>query len=165
MKYFSPGDILLSDFDGVFLDSQERHNQVMRGETALDPWMEYLNSIDWKTFLRNCNEIPGATETFLELQKLGILKGFITRIHSYEEGKEKGIILREAGILVPIHYVLPEQPKSIVYMPNRQTIILDDDPANCMDWERKGGKSIQYDSTLMCSTKKKVKEISDLLLK
>lgn len=165
MRYFEPGDGLLSDFDGVFLDSQNVHNEAMRGETAFDPWMEYLNSIDWRTFLRNCNEVPGATETFLELQKLGILLGFITRIHSFEEGTEKIKILREAGLFVPVYYVLPEQPKSTVYIPNKKTIILDDDPKNNLDWEMSGGKSILYDPNAHHSTKKKIKKLSQLLIK
>ena len=93
MKYFNNGEYLLSDFDGVFLDSQERHNKIMKEKTDLESWMKYLNSINWYNFLRECNEIPGATETFLELQQLKILKGFITRIHSFEEGKEKSLKL------------------------------------------------------------------------
>lgn len=165
MRYFKPGDCLLSDFDGVFLDSQDRYNEVMQGETALNPWMEYLNSIDWHSFLRQCNERPGASKTFLELQKLNILKGFITRIHSFEEGKEKSVILREAGLYVPIYYVLPEQPKSMVFQPNNRTIILEDDVRNTIDWEKNGGKSILYNPSAPISTEKEVKELSHLLLK
>lgn len=165
MRYFKPGDGLLSDFDGVFLDSQSIYNEVMQGETELDPWMEYLNSINWYVFLRQCKEIPGATETFLELQKLNILKGFITRIHSFEEGKEKSIILREVGLYVPVYYVLPEQPKSMVFMPNNHTYLLEDDPRNAVDWEQNGGKSILYNPNIPNSNEKMVKKLSHLLLK
>ena len=163
MKYFDVGDSLFADFDGVFLDSQEKHLEAMGTETDFNLWMEYLNSIDWHTFLRSCNEIEGAVDTFLELQKLNILKGFITRIHSFDEGKEKGIILREAGLLVPIYYALPMQPKSMVYMPDQKTYIIDDDPVNNEDWEKKGGKALLYDPNAKRSTKTIVKKIPNLL--
>ena len=109
MKYFEPGDILLSDFDGVYLDSQRRFAEFMKEEKSLELWTKYLNSINWYEFLRECKEMSNATETFLELQRLGILKGFITRIHSFNEGIEKGIFIREKGFVIPIYYVLPEQ--------------------------------------------------------
>ena len=130
MKYFQKGDILLSDFDGVFLDSQTRFNEVMKEETDFNKWMDFLNRIEWRSFLRECDLIPNALETFTELQRLKLLKGFITRIHSFEEGKEKAIFLRELGITVPIYYVLPEQPKSMVYLPSKKVILLDDDIEN-----------------------------------
>ena len=163
MKYFKRDDILLADFDGVFLDSQEKHLQIMGTETDFTMWMEYLTSIDWYTFLRSCNEIEGATETFLELQKLNILKCFITRIHSFDEGKEKALILREIGLYVPIYYTLPLQSKSMVYKPDDKTIIIDDDPMNTEDWEKMGGRSLLYDSHCQKSTKKIIKKLPHLL--
>lgn len=163
MKYFNPGDILLSDFDGVLLDSQERHNEIMGTETDFDLWMEYLNSVNWHDFLNDCNEIEGAFDTFLELQKLNILRGFITRIHSFDEGQEKCLFLRENGFYVPIYYVLPMQPKSAVYLPSENVILLDDDLNNIVEWEDNGGKSLLYNSNAKRSTKKIVKKIPNLL--
>ena len=163
MKYFNDGDILLADFDGVLLDSQKKHNEIMGAETDFYLWMEYLNSIDWHTFLRNCNEIEGAFDTFLELQKLNILKGFITRIHSFDEGKEKVMILRDSGLYVPIYYALPMQPKSLVYKPNKSTYILDDDPANNKDWEKNGGKALLYNPNAKRNSQKTIKKIPNLL--
>ena len=145
MKYFIEGDILLSDFDGVYLDSQREFLKVMKEETSLELWMEYLNTIDWKNFLRNCNEIDGSTDTFLELQKLKILRGFITRIHSFEEGKEKASFIRENGFYVPIYYVLPKQEKSVVYIPDEHVVLLEDDYSNAFEWELRGGRSLIYD--------------------
>ena len=165
MKYFKEGDILLSDFDGVYLDSQTKFNEFMQGKTDFDLWMDYLNSIDWHTFYQECAEIPDAKETFLELQKLGILKGFITRIHSFYEGIEKTKILREDGIYVPIHFVLPEQPKSDVFTPTSHTIILEDDARNTEEWEQKGGRSILYNPHINKSNSKTVKKLSFLLKK
>lgn len=145
MNYFNEGDILLSDFDGVYLDSQREFLKVMKDEKSLDLWMEYLNNIDWKNFLRNCNEIPDATDTFLELQKLKILRGFITRIHSFEEGKEKVSFLRENGFYVPVYYVLPKQDKSNVYVPDEHVVLLEDNYNNAFEWELNGGRSLIYD--------------------
>ncbi len=137
----------------------------MKEEKSLELWTQYLNSINWKEFLRKCNEIPNASNTFLELQKLGILKGFITRIHSFEEGKEKGLFIREKGFEVPMYYVLPEQPKSIVYVPNKKTILLEDKYENAYDWEEKGGKSIIFDPYAKEETGIVLKKISHLLKK
>ena len=163
MAYFEDGDILLSDFDGVFLDSQRRFNEVMKEEKALDKWMDFLNGINWKTFLKECDLVPGALETFTELQKIQILRGIITRIHSFEEGKEKSLLLRDMGIYVPIYYVLPEQPKNIVYVPNKHVILLDDDEKNCIDWELSNGKSILFSSSEPEKVKKHVKRLDCLL--
>ena len=165
MKFFEPGDILLSDFDGVYLDSQNRFKKVMNNNSTLQEWMEYLNSIKWYEFLRECEELPYATETFLELQKLGILRGFITRIHSFEEGQEKCSFIREKGLIVPMYYVMPEQPKSEVYLPNKKVILLEDKYENAEDWENKGGKSIVIDPNAEIESNKKIKTLRKLLTK
>ncbi len=144
MKYFKKGDILLSDFDGVFLNSQKRFEEVMRKDQTIEEWIEYLNTIHWKSFLRECDMIPEALETFSELQKLKILRGFITKIHSFDEGMEKALYLRELGFVVPIYYVLPEQTKSKIYIPKKKVILLDDKPENCLEWERDGGRTILH---------------------
>ncbi len=163
MKYFEPGDILLADFDGVYVDSQERFLEVMKEETAFDLWMEYLTSIDWKSFLRECEEYVNATDTFLQLQELGILKGFITRIHSFNEGREKSKFIRSNGLIVPIYYVLPKQPKSVVYIPDKSTILLDDNYDNALDWEDNGGRSIIFDHNSKIENKKLIKKLDSLL--
>ena len=51
----------------------------------------------------------------------------------------------------------------MVYKPNKNTIILDDDPYNTLDWEKNGGKSILYNSNVNHSTKKIVKKLPNLL--
>ena len=163
MDWFEKGDILLSDFDGVFLDSQKRFNEVLTSEASLETWMDFLSSINWREFVRECDLIPGALEVFTELQKREILKGFITTIHSFDEGKEKCVFLRELGIYVPIYYVLPEQAKSSVYIPNRKVILLDDKENNYLDWTANGGKSILYDPEEKSCGKKHVKSLYDLL--
>ena len=48
MKYFKDGDILLSDFDGVYVDSQERFLKIMKDDKSFQSWVDYLNSINWK---------------------------------------------------------------------------------------------------------------------
>lgn len=163
MEYFKDGDILLSDFDGVFLDSQKRFNEVMQEERSLEKWMLFLNGINWKKFLEECDFIPYALETFTELQKLNILKGFITRIHSFREGQEKAIFIRKLGFNIPMYYALIDQPKSLVYPPNRKVILLDDDEKNCGEWEENQGKTILYNPNEETTTKKYVKSLKELL--
>ena len=165
MKYFKNGDILLSDFDGVYFDSQTKFNESMQGCTDFDLWMDYLNNIDWHSFYAQCQRIPDAKETLLELQKLEILKGFITRIHSFYEGVEKTDIIRKDGFYVPIYFVLPKQPKSDVFTPTSHTIILEDDARNTEDWEQRGGRSILYNPHINKSNSKTVKKLSFLLKK
>ena len=125
--------------------------------------MDFLSSINWKKFLRECDLVPKALETFTELQRLKILRGFITTIHSFDEGKEKCILLRELGMIVPVYYVLPEQPKHSVYIPNRKVILLDDKEKNCDGWEREHGKSILFNPQEKNCGKKYVKCLSELL--
>jgi len=163
MKYFKDGDILLSDFDGVFLDSQKKFDEVMQEEKSLEKWMDFLNGINWKTFIRECDFVPDALETFTELQKLKVLRGFITRIHSFDEGKEKCLFIRELGFYIPIYYALIDQPKNLIYTPNRQVILLDDDEKNCTEWEENQGLSILYNPVEKPTTKKYVKSLKDLL--
>ena len=163
MKYFDEKNILLADFDGVLLDSQEKYNEIMGLETDFDLWLEYLNNIDWYSFLRSCNEIEGAIETFLELQDLNILKGIITRIHSFNEGEEKCIFLRELGINVPVYYALQTQPKSMVYIPNKNTILVDDEIKNIIEWENSGGIGLLYNPKIKRSSQKIITKIPNLL--
>ena len=136
----------------------------MKNEKSQKLWKEYLNSINWKEFLRQCDEIPYAIETFLELQKLKILKGFIIRIHSFEEGREKLKLLREKGIVVPIYYVGPDDNKSSIYIPNKKTILLDDQRANIIDWKNNGGRTIIYDPVASEENDEIIKEMDHLLL-
>lgn len=163
MKYFKDGDILLSDFDGVFLDSQKKFDEVMQEERSLEKWMDFLNGINWKSFLKECDFIPDALETFKTLQELKILKGFVTRIHSFDEGKEKALLLRQLGFIVPIYYALIDQPKNLVYIPNRKVKLLDDDEKNCNEWEENQGKTILYNPSEKTTTKKYVKSLKELL--
>ena len=65
------------------MDSQKEFSKYMKDEKSLELWTQYLNSINWKEFLRTCNEIPGASNTFLELQKLNILKKVKSLIINY----------------------------------------------------------------------------------
>ena len=146
------------------MDSQKEFIKVMKNEKSQKLWKEYLNSINWKEFLRQCDEIPYAIETFLELQKLKILKGFIIRIHSFEEGREKLKLLREKGIVVPIYYVGPDDNKSSIYIPNKKTILLDDQRANIIDWKNNGGRTIIYDPVASEENDEIIKEMDHLLL-
>ena len=43
MKYFNDEDILLSDFDGVLLDTITKFKEVMKDDKCFDNWNNYLN--------------------------------------------------------------------------------------------------------------------------
>lgn len=163
MKYFKKGDILLSDFDGVFLNSQERFDEVMKEEKSFALWKNYLKNLDWVTFLKECQEIPGAEEIFKELIDKDILKGFLLQINSIKEGQAKANYIREKGMIIPIHYVLAPQTKSYIYPPNEHIILLDDKIINTEDWEDHGGKAILYGSKVKKKSKSQINNLSDLL--
>ena len=114
------------DFDGVVLDSQTKFDENMKGNTNFCDWNEYLNSIEWREFYRSCNEIDDAFSTLTKLHYLKKLKAILTTIHSFNEGQEKSIILREKGVHVPVVFVLPNQCKSFIYPSEAGVILVDD---------------------------------------
>ena len=153
----------LIDFDGVILDSQERFQDAMKDNTNYYDWMEYLSSLEWYNFLRECHQIDDSLTVLAKLQYLRKLKGIITAIHSFKEGEEKLIYLRENNINVPVYYTLPHQKKSDVYIPNNRTILVDDNLKNCIDWELSGGKSILFDRNYQGEEKGKIRTLKKLL--
>ncbi len=153
----------LVDFDGVILDSQDRFVEAMGDNSDLYDWMDYLSSIEWHRFLRECNEIDESLSTLGKLQQYRKLKGIITAIHSLEEGKEKLIYLRENGIVVPVFYVLPEQKKSDIYIPEKGIVLVDDKVRNCRDWRRDKGKALEFDPHYEGDSKEKIKSLKQLL--
>ena len=163
MKYFKENSILLSDFDGVLLDTQSKFNEVMKDETDFNLWNNYLNGIDWNKFYKTSDEIPNAKHVLKELEKLKILKGFITKIHSLYEGEEKLKIIRKMNFSVPIYYVLPKQRKSEVYKPDSNIVLLDDGFDNVVDWEMNGGSSILYNHNTNHAKKIVINNMTDLL--
>ena len=151
------------DFDGVILDSQDRFLIDMKDNIDFNDWMDYLNSLDWYKFLRQCDEIDDSIDVLRKLQELKQLKAIITSIHSFEEGTEKMDFLREKEIYVPVLYVPPKRKKCEVYIPNKDDILIDDKVRNCLDWENAGGSSILFDSHLDTTEKHKIKTLKDLL--
>ncbi len=156
-------DEYLIDFDGVILDSQERYKRDMKDNRDLYAWIDYLSSIEWYRFLRECNQIDESLSVLNELQRLKRLKAIITRIHAFEEGKEKLVYLREKGIKVPVLYVLPEQKKSEVLIPERNMVLVDDDYKNCIDWELAGGRSLLFRPDNALHDLKTIKSLKQLL--
>ena len=69
----------LIDFDGVILDSQERFNKDMKDNINLYDWIDYLSSIEWNKFLRECEEIDDSMTVLAKLQKYNRLKAIIKR--------------------------------------------------------------------------------------
>ena len=151
------------DFDGVILDSQERFLEVMRDNINYYDWLDYLSSIDWKQFLQECNEIDDSLSVLKRLQNLKRLKGIITSIHSFVEGQQKLIYLREKEILVPIYYVLPFQKKSEILIPNKLTVLVDDKLVNCLEWKKAGGTSLLFDPMDKEKEIEKIRSLKQLL--
>lgn len=151
------------DFDGVILDSQDHFLIDMKDNIDFDDWFDYLNSLDWHKFLRQCNEIDDSIDVLRKLQELKQLRAIITSIHSLNEMKEKLIYLREKELYVPVLYVPPKTKKCDVYLPKKDDILVDDKVRNCIDWENAGGTSILFDSHLEIPEKHKIKTLKDLL--
>ena len=153
----------LVDFDGVIINSQEKFLEVMGDNKNPDDWLKYLRSINWYLFLRECEEIDESISTLITLQELKKLRGIITAIHSFPEGEEKSIYLRERDIIVPIYYVLPHQKKSEVFIPKRHQVLVDDKKGNCLEWEKDGGSFLLLDTKLDHKEKGKIKSLKELL--
>lgn len=153
----------LIDFDGVILNSQDKFLEVMKDNVDFNDWHNYLCSLNWYQFLRECSEIDESISTLNKLQELKNLKGIITAIHSLEEGQEKLIYLREKRILVPIYYTLPHQKKSQVFIPQKHHVLVDDRKSNCIDWTNAGGTSLLLDTKIPHKEKGKIKSLKDLL--
>ena len=151
------------DFDGVVLDSQAKFDENMKGNTNFCDWNEYLNSIEWREFYRSCNEIDDAFSTLTKLHYLKKLKAILTTIHSFNEGQEKSIILREKGVHVPVVFVLPNQCKSFIYPPEAGVILVDDKEQNCLDYETAGGKALIFKPDYKGNSKKVIKSLKELL--
>jgi len=151
------------DFDGVILDSQDRFLMDMKDNVDFNDWMEYLNSIDWYNFIRECTEIDDSLSALEQLQKLKKLRAIITSIHSMEEGNQKMLFLRENNIEVPIIYVLPTQKKNEIYIPKITDVLIDDKQKNCEDWIKSGGSAILFDSHADGTEKNKIKSLKQLL--
>ena len=66
-------------------------------EIKFDDWFDYLNSLDWYKFLRECNEIDDSISVLKKLQELKKLRAIITSIHSNDEMTQKEIA-KELGI-------------------------------------------------------------------
>ena len=153
----------LIDFDGVVLDSQAIFDVAMGGNENFYDWNEYLNSIDWTTFYKECKEIDESFLTLRKLQLSGKLEAILSSIHSFEEGYAKTNILRSNGIIVPIIFALPHQLKSVVYPPKNGIVLVDDKESNCYDYESKDGKALVFKPGYKGSSKKIVKSLKELL--
>ena len=153
----------LIDFDGVILNSQDRFLIDMKDNTDFDDWMDYLNSLDWYSFLRECDEIDDSISVLKKLQDLRKLKAIITSIHGSNEMKEKLIYVRENEIYVPVLFVPPKTKKCDIYLPSKYDCLVDDKIRNCIDWENAGGRSILFDSHLEKPEKNKIKTLKQLL--
>lgn len=156
-------DRYLIDFDGVVLDSQTRFDQVMNGNKDFFDWEKYLNSINWYEFYKTCKEIDNSFDSLRKLQETKKLFGFLTAIHSFDEGREKVRIIRENGIETPVMFVLPHQSKSIVYPPKKHIVLIDDKEENCVDYEKHGGKALVFKPLSKKQSKKTVKSLKELL--
>ena len=153
----------LVDFDGVILDSQDRFQNDMKDNNNIYDWIEYLSSIEWYKFLRECNEIDESIYVLKELQKYKKLLGIITAIHSFNEGQEKLVYLREKEIKVPVFYTLPYQKKCDVYIPNKRICLVDDKQKNCIDWQNAGGSALVFDKNMEHEEKGKIRTLKKLL--
>ena len=154
----------LVDFDGVIINSQEKFESHMGDNTNFDDWNRYLNSIDFRKFYRECEEIDDAFESLRRLQELRKLKAIVSTFHSFHEGEEKTLIIRENGIKVPVVLVLPNMQKSVIYPPqSKEDILIDDKLYNCEPWDKAGGDSILFRPKQKVYTRRSINSLKELL--
>jgi hypothetical protein len=152
------------DFDGVVINSQEKFDSVMKGNTNDEDWRRYLNSINFREFYKECEEIDEAFTSLRQLEKEKRLAGIITTIHSFHEGEDKVIYIRENGLLVPVFLVVAGIDKSFVCPPSSQEdTLVDDKLHNCTSWDNAGGDSIIFRPKQKILSKKSIRSLKELL--
>ncbi len=154
----------LVDFDGVIINSQEKFENHMGNNTNFDDWNKYLNSIDFKQFYKECEEIDDAFDSLRKLQEKRKLKAIVSTFHSFHEGEEKTHLIREQGIKVPVVLVLPNMSKCLIYPPkSKEEVLIDDKLSNCEPWDRAGGSSILFRPKQKILTRRSITSLKDLL--
>ena len=131
------------DFDGVILDSEQRIVDLKDKNPTLD-WEEFFANIDWKCLYETSSEINESLKVIKELQRQKTQLYILSKVHTLLEGQTKIDFLRKHGIEIPILLTPPDIKKSMVYLPNDGSILVDDSYKNIVDWNQNGGHGILF---------------------
>ncbi len=136
-------DKIFIDFDGVLYDTETRI-QIKKNASNTN-WADFLEKLDWFELLEEAKEINNAIDYLLEAQSKREKEiAILTKVHTLLEMEAKVKKLRENSVELPILFVPPHIKKSQIYVPNNNTILIDDSLKNLIDWEQSGGKGIYF---------------------
>ncbi len=137
-------DKIFIDFDGVLYDTEMRI-QIKKNASKDTNWTEFFEKLNWFELLEESKEINNAIDYLLEAQSKKEKEiSILTKVHTLLEMEAKVKKLRENSVELPILFVPPHIKKSQIYIPNNNTILIDDSIKNLMDWKQKGGKGIYF---------------------
>lgn len=159
MNYFNENKKYFIDFDGVILDTQQRIVSK-KAELSEISWNIFFENLDWKELLDDSSDIKESIKILKEVQKYLKAISVITKIHTLDEGVQKSKFIRNAGINIPIFLVPPHIRKNEVYLPDNNSILIDDSLKNIKHWEEAGGIDILFKDNN--STNSHVREIETL---
>ena len=130
------------DFDGVILDTNNLVAKEVVNHYAGN-FNEVFNKLDWQKIYRKSKVISNNLETIRIIQnELNLY--ILTKIKSLEECNAKIKFLRENNISCPIIVVPINESKTNIIIPNKKTVLIDDDKQNIIEWTQKGGIGIHF---------------------
>jgi len=153
---------ILLDCDGVLLDSETRIWKLRKEKSNLS-WDDFFQIVDWEKLYQEAEEIENSLHIVRKLQKKGHNLAILTKTHMIREGISKVKRLREEDITVPIIMVPPDIKKSEIYIPDKKSLLVDDNLKMVKDWREKGGEAILFDINNSSDEKQKVKSLKFLL--
>ena len=130
------------DFDGVIFDS-ERHLfdgfQCMYKNGLVINQREYLELLDWYTYLHKCKIIKDSLD-YIKDDKNSIILG---KVCSKQEADAKIKVLKELGYNKECIFIDFDKNKSDIVSP-KGNILVDDTIHNLDDWESSEGYSLFF---------------------
>ena len=131
------------DFDGVIIDS-ETHLfdglQRFYKNGLVDNERDYLKLMDWYSYLKKCDFIPGSLDILKEYKETMTILG---KVCSEQEEKAKRKILLENGYYKMPIFLDADDKKSRIVDP-KGNILIDDTVHNLVDWEKEGGIPVYF---------------------
>jgi hypothetical protein len=158
---FMEKNIVLLDFDGVILTSEEKV-VLAKKNSCISKWDDFFSTVDWFEILNESEEINDSLKILKELERRKRNIIILTKIHTLLEAEAKTKYMNNQNIKIPIMFVPPHVKKSDVYFPKEKEILVDDNSKNIEEWNSVGGTGILFSQNEE-ENKSRVKSLKFLL--
>lgn len=132
------------DFDGVLLDTNDLVAKEIVNHYG-SSFKEIFNLINWNKIYSEAKVINNNLEVLKSIQE-ELYINILTKVKCLEEAYAKTKYLRENGITCPIIYVPIHECKTNIVIPNKRTVLIDDNQNNITEWTKKGGIGVHFDN-------------------